>query len=163
MVAIYSVFTMFLHGRSQQLTTRCFVQPLILFFLSYPLFSVFQRCMSHDSKSPESSGRRKSKKRSASENILAYLLSHIVQAETPSHVARVLLATLDKIDSQVCTQSQIQFQFSPQSYTRFILILIQININLVFHISEDGSTVLYQIRTGHKSSNYFRKRELIPT
>jgi hypothetical protein len=60
--------------------------------------------ISHESKSPQSSGRRKSKskKRSDSVNVLGYLLSHIVQEDTPSHVARVLLATLNKVDTEVC-------------------------------------------------------------
>jgi hypothetical protein len=80
-------------------------------FSSISIFSVFHRSISHDSRSPESSGRRKSKskKRSASENVLAYLLNHIVQEETPSHVARALLATLDKVDTEVCTLHFVQF------------------------------------------------------
>ena len=77
------------------------------------IFSVFQRCISHDSQCSESGGRRKtkSKKRSSSENMLSYLLSHITQEETPSHIARVLLATLDKIDSEVCTCSSVRNVF----------------------------------------------------
>ena len=83
------------------------------------IFSVFQRCISHDSQRPESGGRRKtkSKKRSSSENMLSYLLSHIIQEETPSHVARVLLATLDKIDSEVCACSSVRIVFvSPKAH-----------------------------------------------
>jgi hypothetical protein len=72
---------------------------------------VFQSSIFHES--PESSGRRKSKskKRSANENMIGYLLAHIVKEETPSHVARVLLATLVKIDTEVC----MKFKFFPRN------------------------------------------------
>ncbi|XP_028404436.1 HEAT repeat-containing protein 1-like isoform X2 [Dendronephthya gigantea] len=64
--------------------------------------SVFQRSLTLDSKSSDSSGRRKSKskKHSTAQNMLHYLLDHIVEKATPIYVSRALIATLNKVDSE---------------------------------------------------------------
>ena len=63
------------------------------------VFSILQRYFSSVGNSP---GRRKSKSRKgpakiAAIDVLEYIIKHIMNKETPSHVVRVLLATLKKV------------------------------------------------------------------